>query len=148
MNGYFFRSSLFKIELGEDDATNPFCYGKQLSEWIRVKFLGLGYPVEEVIPEDWGFCVVLQRDPFKLCIGCGTDRAAFYNSVSPEEKETFIPSGEDVLWHCIPIAEVSLWTRIFRNTDCSGALSTVDVQLLKILENERHIDLQSVDDLS
>ena len=47
MDGYFFKSNLFEIEPGEDEETNPGCYGKQLSHWLKDKFSKLGYEVEE-----------------------------------------------------------------------------------------------------
>jgi hypothetical protein len=64
---------MFTITKGEDDETNPRRYGKSLAEWIRSRFLANGLPVEDVIPEDWGWCVIVQSKPFLLWIGCGND---------------------------------------------------------------------------
>ena len=61
-----FRSDLFVVDPREDEETNPFCYGRSLSEWVREKFRELGYEPEPVIPEDWGWCVMLKRQPFML----------------------------------------------------------------------------------
>ncbi|WP_188151479.1 hypothetical protein [Teredinibacter waterburyi] len=56
----FIKTDLFAIEPKEDEETNPFVYGKQFSEWLRSRFIGLGYEVEEVIPEDWGLVRYVQ----------------------------------------------------------------------------------------
>lgn len=31
---FWFRSTLFEIEVGEDKETNPLCYGRQLANWL------------------------------------------------------------------------------------------------------------------
>lgn len=37
------KSALFEIEPGEDEATNPGCYGKQLASWLHSKLVEKGY---------------------------------------------------------------------------------------------------------
>jgi hypothetical protein len=54
-----FRSDLFQVDPREDEETNPFCYGRELAEWVHIKFQALGYEAEPVIAEDWGWCVML-----------------------------------------------------------------------------------------
>jgi hypothetical protein len=61
---FWFRSTLFEIEPGEDEETNPLCYGRQFSRWLRDRLVSEGRIVEEVIPEDWGWCLVIQRRPY------------------------------------------------------------------------------------
>ena len=46
---FWFTSSLFDIEQGEDEETNPLCFGRQLSNWLRIKLRAKGYDVEDVI---------------------------------------------------------------------------------------------------
>jgi hypothetical protein len=53
--GYWFTSDLFQIQKGEDEETNPGCYGKELGNWLCEKLKSFGYDVEELIPEDWGW---------------------------------------------------------------------------------------------
>jgi len=36
----WFKSIRFRIEPGEDEATNPGRYGKQLAEWLRERLIG------------------------------------------------------------------------------------------------------------
>src|SRR4051812_18127049 len=95
-----FRSDLFQIDPKEDEDTNPFCYGKALAEWVRSKFEERGYKPEPVVPEDWGWCVVLKREPFLLWVACGNDRSEFYDRVTPEQKSSFVPDGREVTWSC------------------------------------------------
>jgi hypothetical protein len=67
---FWFRSSLFEIEPGEDEETNPLRFGRQLARWLRERLVAEGRAVEEVVPEDWGWCLVVQRKPFLLWVGC------------------------------------------------------------------------------
>ena len=46
--GFWFKSSLFEIEPGEDEAINPGVYGMQLAEWLAGKFGGFGYNAEVI----------------------------------------------------------------------------------------------------
>ena len=140
-NGYWFKSTLFEVELGEDELTNPFCYGKQLSEWIRNKFLTLGYDVEEVIEEDWVFCVMVQQAPFNLWVGCGSQRDEFYETITKEEKETFLPTKDQLHWHCFGVAEVPFWKKLFKKIDTSEALTQLNAELNEMLEQEREITI-------
>jgi hypothetical protein len=71
VKGYWFTSSLFEIEPGEDKETNPGCYGRQLAVWLRKQLQERGHTVEPIINEDWGRCLMCSRDPFLLWVGCG-----------------------------------------------------------------------------
>jgi hypothetical protein len=35
MEGYWFKSSKFEIEPGEDEEINPGMYGRQLARWLK-----------------------------------------------------------------------------------------------------------------
>jgi hypothetical protein len=67
---YSFTSSRFEPEPGEDEETNPRLYGRQLATWLHAKLGALGYPVEPVFGEDWGWALICQREPYELMIGC------------------------------------------------------------------------------
>src|SRR5688572_19514467 len=110
----WFRSDLFSIDPGgEDEETNPFCYGKQVAAWVHERFSAAGYNPEPIIPEDWGWCVMLERKPFMLWIGCGNDPAEFYERVKPEDKPDFVPQADKVVWSCIVGTDVPVWTPFF-----------------------------------
>jgi hypothetical protein len=66
MDGYWFKSTLFEIEPGEDKEINPRMYGRQLSVWLKAQLELHGYFVEPIIKEDWGRCLMCSRQPFSL----------------------------------------------------------------------------------
>ncbi len=68
-----FRSELFEVEPGEDERTNPGCYGKALAHWLRDRFAERGHPDASVVPEDFGWCVMLEREPALLWVGCASE---------------------------------------------------------------------------
>ena len=143
-----FRSDMFQVNPREDEETNPFCYGKALAEWVRIKFTELGYEPEPVIPEDWGWCVMLKREPFMLWVGCGNDRAAFYGKVSPEEKESFVPDGSEITWSCLVGTDTPIWTPFFWKKlvgigSTEDQVGVVTEQLRNILLAEPHIRVSS-----
>ncbi len=133
--GYWFRSTLFDIEPGEDAETNPRIYGKQLAIWLKSKFEAVGYGVEEVIPEDWGWCVMCTREPYRLWIGCTNLRD--YDTAKEGDPP---PKKEEVFWHCVPIAEIPFLKRMFTKIDVSPGLDKLDLQLREILSKEADIE--------
>jgi len=143
-----FRSDLFHIDPREDEETNPFFYGRSLAEWVRTKFIELGYAPEPVIAEDWGWCVMLAREPFMLWVGCGNDRSAFYSRVTPEEKESFVPDGREITWSCLVGTDVPIWTsffwkRLLGRASVQEQVDAVTDQLRTILRREPRIDVTS-----
>ena len=140
------RSDLFEIDPREDEETNPFCYGRSLAEWIQAKFVELGYHPEPIIAEDWGWCVMLSRDPFMLWIACGNDRSAFHGEVGPESEASFVPDGRDVTWTCFVGTDVPIWTsffwkRLLGQVGVEQQTRIVSDQLRTILTEEARIEL-------
>lgn len=135
--GYWFKSSLFAAEPGEDDETNPRMYGRQPANWIRERFRSLGYPVEEVIAEDWGWCVMCQRDPYSLWIGCVSLHDIEY--AEPGDRP---PPKEGLLWHVTPVVEIPFFKYLFRaKPDVREALERLARQLRTTLESEPAIEI-------
>lgn len=64
------QTSFFQIESGEDEQTNPGIYGRALANWLAEKLKARGEPVQKILSEDWGWCVMLTRKPYPLWIGC------------------------------------------------------------------------------
>ena len=86
---YRFKSDLFKIKKGEDNATNPMRYGEALAEWLRSK-LEVHYKIRDYGPEDWGWHLEVSDDHYHYRIGCGNeDLDESFNSDT-------IPLGSDV----------------------------------------------------
>jgi len=133
MSGYWFTSSLFQIEPGEDADTNPGCYGRQLAIWLKNRLERRGYSVEPIINEDWGRCLMCSRDPFMLWVGCG-------NVVDPERSGTAHPD-KSLVWHCFVVAEVPWWRRLlpFSRPDTAAAVSQLDKDLGAILTGAAEI---------
>lgn len=139
-----FRSDLFQVDPREDEETNPFCYGRSLAEWVRIKFQELGYEPEPVIAEDWGWCVVLSREPFMLWVGCGNNRSEFYSKVTPEQKTSFVPDSRAIEWSCLVGTDVPIWTsffwkRLFGRASTMEQVRVVTDQLRTILAKEPRI---------
>lgn len=104
---FWFRSTLFEIEPGEDEETNPSCYGRQFARWLRDRLVAEGRLVEELIPEDWGWCLLVQRRPYLLWVGCGS----IHDYAAAKASDT-LPRGNEVVWSCTVVAEKSLFGRL------------------------------------
>jgi len=133
---FWFRSSLFEIEPGEDEETNPLYFGRQLATWLRAKLVEKGYAPEEVIAEDWGWCVVCSRKPFMLWVGCVSVHD--YSKTRPEDP---LPLGKDVTWACAVTAESSLLRGIFKQPNFEPELQKLSTVLEDILKSEPEIHL-------
>jgi len=66
-----FSSSHFAVEPGEDEEANPAIFGHALATWVAERLQAHGIPVEGgVIPEGFGRCVMIRREPFMLWVTC------------------------------------------------------------------------------
>lgn len=129
---YWFKSDRFEVEPGEDEDTNPRRYGKQPAAWLREKFLEIGYEVEDLIPEDWGWCVMCSRDPFSLWVGCSN--LPDYEHAREGDPP---PPNDKLLWAVFPTAEIPFFRYLFRKKpDVSADLEKLRNELLSILESE------------
>jgi len=143
---FWLRSDMFKIDPKEDEETNPFCYGKELAQWIRTRFAALGYTPEEVFPEDWGWCVMLEREPFMLWIGCGNNRSHLLSSITPDQKESYVPIGSELTWTCLVGADALIWTsfywkQLFGRASTKEAVDRVSGELEQVLRSEPAVQL-------
>lgn len=111
----WFTSPLYRIEPGEDAETNPGCYGKHLAGWLADQLAADGRDVEPLIAEDWGWCVMVQRDPFPLWVGVSNVR----DDASIDSGT--VPRGHEVVWSCVVTAELSLLRRLWRRPDTAAA---------------------------
>lgn len=127
---FWFRSLRFEIEPGEDQETNPLCFGRQLAYWLRERLVAQGWSVEEPIPEDWGWCLVVQRKPFMLWVGCVSVHD--YTTTKPTEPP---PRGSEVVWACTVVAEQSLLGKL-RGINTAPAIEELFQQTRGIVEAE------------
>lgn len=123
---------MFDIEPGEDKAINPGIYGKQLTEWLALKLREIGYKAE-IVTEDWGRCIMCEREPVWLWVGCANIDMDY-----PEvPKEA--PKKEDIVWHCFVECEVPFWKRVFNRIDTEPLQKKLTDQLSSILTSEPEI---------
>lgn len=120
---YWFRSDKFSIEKGEDEETNPLCFGKSLANWLSHKMSECGYQ-SEVIPEDWGWCVMCESNGYLLWLGCGC-------IISEEYNEDDTPQGSEVVWHVFSHIEIPFFHYKTLLKKLSGKL-VLDTQLDKL----------------
>jgi hypothetical protein len=109
---FWFRSDLFRLDPKEDEQTNSQCYGRELAAWIKTRFTELGYVPEDVIAEDWGWCVMLDRSAGLLWIGCGNVQSDL-RETSKEELAAFIPVGAARTWTVFVGTGKPIWSLRF-----------------------------------
>lgn len=135
MESICFRSTLFEIEPGEDERTNPGRYGRQLAHWLAERLRGLGYSQAEVIPEDWGWCVMCSRKPFRLWVGCGNSDTMNTPAIPGQ------PDGPSMIWQCFVVAEIPLLKRVFGGLDTRPQETKLHEELLELLSAQREIQI-------
>ena len=133
MDEYWFKSEYFKIEPGEDEETNPGCYGKHLAHWLNDHLRERGY-ASEVIPEDWGWCVMCKTQPFSLWVGCGS----MLNNEFEEGKPL---SASEVVWHCFVVVEVPFFKKILGKIDTADDVNKLEEELTALLTSTSHIEM-------
>lgn len=138
--GYWFTSSKFEIEPGEDDEINPRIYGRQLARWLKERLEAKGYVVEPIINEDWGRCLMCSRHPFMLWVGCANmteDERAGDDAAAGARR----PAKDEIIWHCFATAEVFWVKRWLRKIDTKPAVAKLVHDLGEILHAEPDIKL-------
>ena len=147
-----FRSELFEVEPGEDERTNPGCYGKALAHWLRDRFAERGYPQAAVVPEDFGWCVMLEREPFLLWVGCSAetedDDADPADDGGAQAGAPDVPAAGEVTWLCFVAAETPVWTsafwkRLAGRLDPQARAAEVEAELAALLAAEPGIRLEA-----
>lgn len=130
----WFKSTLFGVEPGEDSDTNPGRYGKSLANWLREKLVARGWIVEDIVAEDWGWCLLVECQGFHLRVGCGN--VEDYHQASPV---SLSGSRQDLIWTCFVEAEASPFTRIFRRRELKAAATKLFEALKLIVTSEAAI---------
>ena len=136
MEQFWFTSTLFDVDPEEDQETNPGIYGKALAFWLKKKLIAAGRPVEDVIPEDWGWCVLCSRKPFMLWIGCGS---MFADDSAGEDD--LPPRKENLVWTCFVQAEVPVLKKLFKKIVTTDQVNALASDLKSILESDSGIKM-------
>ena len=143
---FWFRSKMFRVALGEDAESNPFCYGRELGQWLKSKFTERGYSPEDVFAEDWGWCVMLSQTDGRLWLGCGNDRSKFYGQVTPEQHASFVPEAGSFTWTVFVGTDSPAWSLWVAKRKAAVERLAVDAQkanavLENVLQSEKGITL-------
>ena len=112
-----FTSDFLAPIAGEEDETNPGRYGKALAQWLAAQLKERGVSVEGIIPEDFGWVVMLSRKPFMLWLGCGNT------------------DGSTTEWTVFPVAELSLLQRLFKRVDPAPEIERLRSHLAEIISS-------------
>ena len=132
-SGFWFHSNLFVIGPGEDADTHPGIHGRALAFWLQQRLAALGYAVEPPVAEDWGWCVVCQRQPVLAWIGCGGQADA----------DDAVPAPTDIDWHCFVEVERVPWRlRSVRRDEIDALKRRLQADLQAVLAAEPRIRLQ------
>jgi len=134
---FWFRSKMFEVSLGEDEESNPFCYGRELGNWLAAQFAERGYSPEPVFAKDWGWCVMLSRENGLLWIACGNDRSQFYDRVTPEQHATFVPEAGSFAWTAFVGTDQPGWSLRFGKRKAA-------IERLSVAAEAAHAVLSSV----
>lgn len=130
---HMFYSPKFGIDLAEVEETNPYMFGKELATWLSGQLRQRGYD-SEVVAEDWGWCVVCQRKPYTLFIGCLS--ALDDNLVERCEDPS---SQAEILWRAIPVAERSIFQLTTSKEEMESGLAKLRADLGAVLKSEASV---------
>lgn len=106
-----FRTPFFQPIAGEDAQTNPGIYGKALAQWLADALPAHGIAVEGVIAEDFGWVVMVSREPCRLWYGCGN------------------VADTPGTWTVFPVAEPSVVQRLFRRVNAEAEIARLKAHL-------------------
>ena len=110
-----FTADYFKPIPGEGEHTNPGCYGQALAAWLAERLQERGVPVEGVIPEDFGWVVMISRKPFMLWLACSNTEDSTHE------------------WMVYPVAELSAMQRLFKRVDPAPELERLRSHLAEVV---------------
>ncbi|OKA45331.1 hypothetical protein BH759_21340 [Ralstonia solanacearum] len=106
-----FRTPFFQPIEGEDRETNPGVYGKALARWLVDALAARGVTAHDVIPEDFGWAVMVSHQPCLLWFGCGN------------------VDGSTDTWTIFPVAEPSVLQRLFHRVDIDAEAGRLGAHL-------------------
>jgi hypothetical protein len=116
-----FNSDAFPVSPGEDEETNPGIFGKSLAEWLLGRLQGRGLTAEEVIAEDFAWCVSVSCPPYTGYVACAP---------SPED---------DSDWRVFAFVEGGLLSRLMGRDKRAESLDLLNATVKNALENASEI---------
>ena len=67
-----FHSSRFVVQPGEDEETNPGIFGRALAHWLGQQFVAPTFSEDDVIAEDFGWCVLIPDKGMNVYLACSS----------------------------------------------------------------------------
>jgi hypothetical protein len=116
-----FESTAFTAVPGEDEQTNPGICGKELAHWVGDQLRAQGLQVDDVIAEDFGWCVPVRTNSYRLMVACA--------NVSDKEDH----------WQVFVFAEGGLLSRLLRKGRMAEALAFVFEPVKQALQSSSSI---------
>lgn len=110
-----FTSDFFKPVAGEEEETNPGRFGRALAEWLAAQLKKRGVSVEGVIPEDFGWLVMVSRKPCMLWLACGNT------------------DGSATEWSVYLAAELSILQRLLKGVDPASEIERLRTHLAELV---------------
>ena len=110
-----FRTAYFEPLPGEDKETNPGRYGKQLAHWLGDRLKGRGVSVEDIVPKDFGWIIMVSTKPFSLWLSCGNT------------------DGSTTEWNVFPVAESSTLQRLLRRVNPAPEIEKLRAHLAELV---------------
>lgn len=112
---YFIRSQRFQALPGEEEHSNPGRYGKAFASWIAEALESRSELVEGIVPEDFGWCIILRSRPVRYWIACGNREGSQYE------------------WGAYVVARQNLVRRLFKRTNVKPEVDRISRILREIL---------------
>ena len=113
-----FRSDRFPADPDESEIVNPGLWGRRLALFLRDGLRARGFHVDEPFPEDWGWALRVERQPFRMWIGCG------HYQEYPDGYLCFIEPHKPFVW------------KLFRRVETRAAVGAMQRALDEILSAE------------
>ena len=110
-----FQTDFFKPVAGEEAQTNPGRYGRALAQWLAEKLRERGVALEGIVPEDFGWMVMVSHKPFKLWLACANTE------------------GSRNEWSVFPVAEASMVQRLLRRINPASEVEKLRVHLVELV---------------
>ena len=119
---------MFEPETGEDEATNPGIFGKELAVWLKTNLEAMDVATGDVIPEDFGWLVPIDTSPHSTFVVCAND-----------EESTGV-------WRLFVFAEGGMLARLLGKDERKRSVSELHQNILDILNGEGGIsDIEELD---
>ena len=125
MKQLWFTTTTFAPHSGEEGTTNPERFGEAVAIWLKTQLASAGYAITgDPIPEDWGWVVMVQREPFSLWIGCGNEE------------------GNPSRWGLFVEAELGVLQKLFKRIAPSTSVNALEQDIERFVREAGFEDIE------